>query len=302
MDRRDFLRKAAKTGLGAGLAVTRLDKAARAMDTVGKKKEDSFRKALIYQMLPESLSPVERFKLAKNCGFDGIELPPVSDPKELEQIHKAIDVSGIPVHSIIFGGWQKPLSHPDDRVAEEGLEEVRAGLKLAADVGADGLLLVPGVVNAQTRYVEAWERSRKRIKTLIPLARQTGVTINIEEVWNKFLLSPLEFARYIDEFKSPWVRAYFDVANVIDFGWPQDWIRTLGSRIAKVHVKDYKRENRSWPALGEGDADFPEIMSALKEVKYSGWLTCELPGGDEGYLLGVSRRMDKIISGLNPLQ
>jgi hexulose-6-phosphate isomerase len=98
------------------------------------------------------------------------------------------------------------------------------------------------------------------------------------------------------------VRAYFDVANVIDFGWPEDWIRTLGERIAKVHLKDFRRDGRKWVPLGEGDADFPEVRRALDEVKYSGWLTCELPAGDEAYLKEVSRRVDRIIAGLNPAE
>lgn len=301
MDRRDFLRRAAKTGLSAGLAVTRLDKAARAMNTMSNKSNQGFKKAIIYQMLPADIGVAERFRLARSCGFDGVEIPPVRDPEEIEAIRKASEESGVAVHSIIHGGWDKPLSHPDAAVAEQGLEELKLSLKLAKDVGADGVLLVPAVVSKETRYIEAWERSQKRIKSAIPLARELGVVIDVEVVWNKFLLSPLEFARYIDEFKSPWVRMYFDIANVIDFAWPQDWVRTLGQRIRKVHVKDFKRADRSWPALGEGDADFPEVMKAFAEIGYAGWMTCELAAGDEGYLLGVSRRLDKIIAGKDPM-
>src|SRR5204863_271645 len=114
-------------------------------------------------------------------------------------------------------------------------EAVERALKTAQAVGAESILLVPAVVNEKVRYEEAYTRSQKEIKELIPLAEKYGVIIAVEEVWNKFLLSPLEFARYIDEFNSKWVRAYFDVGNVVIYGYPEDWIRTLGSRILRVH-------------------------------------------------------------------
>jgi hexulose-6-phosphate isomerase len=121
------------------------------------------------------------------------------------------------------------------------------------------------------------------------------VTIAVEDVWNKFLLSPLEFARYIDEFDSPWVRAYFDVGNIILYGYAQDWIHTLGHRIIKVHVKDFKRDGYKWVNLFDGDVNWPLVRRALDEVGYEGPLTAELPAGDEAYLADVANRIDKII-------
>lgn len=269
-------------------------------EAAAKPKGKGIRKAIILNMVQGGASTTEKFKIARDCGWDGLEISPVTMPEEIEDINKAVQASGIPVHSIIFGGWKAPLTSGDDKVGEQGVADLKAGLKGAKAVGADGLLLVPGVVNKETSYADAYKRSQKRIKTVVPLAKELGVRINIEEVWNKFLLSPLEFARYVDEFKSPWVRAYFDVANVIDFGWPEHWVHTLGNRIEKVHIKDFKRQDRSWPALGEGDADFPTVMKALREIGYEGWFTCELPGGDEAYLKEVARRVDRIIAGENP--
>ena len=101
------------------------------------------------------------------------------------------------------------------------------------------VLLVPAVVNKDIGYRDAWERSQQQIRKMIPLAAELKVVIAIEEVWNHFLLSPIEFARYVDDFKSPWVKAYFDVGNVVLFSFPQDWIRILGPRIVKVHLKDF---------------------------------------------------------------
>jgi hexulose-6-phosphate isomerase len=125
-------------------------------------------------------------------------------------------------------------------------------------------------------------------------------------VWNKFLLSPLEFARYVDELDSRWVRAYFDVGNVVLFAFPQDWIRTLGPRIVKLHVKDFTFDRANgrfaWVNLGEGDIDWPEVRRALADIKFSGYMTTELPGGDAAYLKDVSARVDKILAGQKPFE
>jgi len=301
MDRRVFLDKVTKTGAVLGAAAVGLTTFSVSSDE-GETAVKRFKKAIILGMVEGNLSTTDKFKLARDVGFDGIEIPPLTAPEAVEDIQKAVAESGIPAHSIIFGGWGKPLSHPDPKVADEGLQELAAALKVAAQVGADGVLLVPAVVNKDTRYVDAYKRSYERLKRAIPLAEQLRVKINVEEVWNKFLLSPLEFAKYVDEFQSPWVRAYFDVANVVDFGWPEDWILTLGTRIDKIHIKDFRRSDRAWPPLGEGDVDFPRVMQALDEVGFSGWLTCELPGGDEAHLREISRRVDLIIEGKNPAE
>jgi hexulose-6-phosphate isomerase len=137
------------------------------------------------------------------------------------------------------------------------------------------------------------------------MARDLKVTIAVEEVWNKFLLSPIEFARYVDDFESPWVRAYFDVGNVVLYAFPQDWIRTLGPRIAKIHLKDFNFDRRNgrfaWKNLGEGDIDWPEVRRALAEIQYNGYVTTELEGGDAAYLKDVSARVDRFLSGEKPV-
>ncbi|HNT88983.1 MAG TPA: sugar phosphate isomerase/epimerase family protein, partial [Candidatus Hydrogenedentes bacterium] len=144
----------------------------------------------------------------------------------------------------------------------------------------------------RVRYGEAWERSQENIRELLPVAEELGVVIAVENVWNKFLLSPLEFARYVDEFESPWLQAYFDVGNVVIFGYPQDWIRTLGPRIRRLHIKDFKRDGYQWSKLPyEGDVDWPEVRKAIDEIGYDGWGTEEFPGGDEAHLRELSRRM-----------
>ena len=172
--------------------------------------------------------------------------------------------------------------------------------------GATTVLLVPGVVNAKTMYRDAYNRSQKLIRErLLPLAQEQKIIIGIEEVWNKFLLSPLEFVTYVDSFQSPWVRAYFDVGNILLYGYPQDWIRTLQKRIVKLHVKDFHMDQAEgrfyWRNLGEGDVDWLEVRKALGEVGYDSYMTAEIEGGDAAYLKDVVGRMNRIITGQTPV-
>jgi hexulose-6-phosphate isomerase len=161
------------------------------------------------------------------------------------------------------------------------------------------VLLVPAVLNPQTSYRDAWTRSQKEIRKLLPLAEELKVVIGIEEVWNKFLLSPLEMTTYVNEFQSPWVKTWFDVGNVLLYGYPQDWIRTLGKSIVKVHVKDFKRkqDGYAWVNLGDGDVDWSAVRDAFAGTGYSGSVIAELAGGDEAYLRDVSARMDRLLLG-----
>lgn len=302
MNRRDFLRKAARTAAALGAAGVVGVEGSPRTEAAGYRANPSqdgseFKKAVVFSMLPGDLSIESRMKLAREVGLHGVEVAPVSDPEQVREMQAAASKAGVEIHSIIFGGWNAPLSSPDPAVAEQGAADLSAALKCAKELGADNVLLVPAVVDAKTRYAEAYERSQKHIRKLIPQAEKLRVKILVENVWNNFLLSPLEFARYVDEFKSPWVQAYFDVGNVVAFGWPEDWIRTLGPRIGKVHLKDFKRGPRQFCNLCDGDVDWPEVRKALSEVGYKGYLTAELGGGDEAYLRDVSARMGRIIDG-----
>jgi L-ribulose-5-phosphate 3-epimerase len=258
------------------------------------------KKAVLLSMLPTSMSMLDRFKLAVDCGFEQIECPTTEDPGQAEEIKRAAEGSGLRIHSVMNQAhWKYPLSSGDPAVVATSVKGMETSLRNAHFWGADTVLLVPAVVDAKTRYGEAWKRSQEQIRSLIPLAQELKVIIAVEEVWNKFLLSPLEFASYVDSFNSPWIRAYFDVGNVVISGYPQDWIRTLGPRIVKLHIKDFKFTNREakMVALREGEIDWPEVYKALAEIGYKGTATVELPKGDKDYLLEVSRRFDLILSG-----
>lgn len=264
------------------------------------------RKSTLISMLPKEGSYAERFALAREAGFEAIEMRTITRDEEAAEIREAAQKTGLRVHSVMNEDhWRFPLSSNDPEAVSRSVRGMETSIRNAALWGADAVLLVPAVVDATTSYRDAWTRSQRVIRErLLPAARDAKVVIAIEEVWNKFLLSPLEFARYIDEFESPSVRAYFDVGNVVIHAFPQDWIRTLGSRIVKVHLKDFTFDRANgrfaWKNLGEGDIDWPEVRRALNDVGYAGYVTTELQAGDAAYLKDVSRRVDRFLAGERP--
>lgn len=249
----------------------------------------------------------DRFQLAKDTGFDAIEAGTAKTVEEAAEIRKASEQTGVRIHSVMnMSHWQYPLSSADRSVVDKSVQGMTTSMEQASMWGAETVLLVPAVVNAQTSYADAWQRSQTEIRKMIPMAEKLKVIIAVEEVWNKFLLSPLEFARYIDDFQSPWVRAYFDVGNVVLYGYPQDWIRTLGKRIVRLHLKDFtfrrdanlKKSVADWVNLRDGEIDWKAIHAALKDIGYSGFATVELGGdGEAAYLKDVSSRFDMILNG-----
>ena len=260
----------------------------------------SIKKGVWYEMLPSKLNAADRFKLARDVGFEVAQVPTEPDERKAEEIKKAAEAAGIRIDSVMnMDHWKYPLSSSDRAVVEKSLAGMRTSLHNARLWGCDAVLLVPAVVNPQTSYRDAWTRSQKEIRTLLPLAEELKVVIAIEEVWNKFLLSPLEMAKYISEFQSPWIRAWFDVGNVLLYGYPQDWIHTLGSSIVKVHVKDFKRkeDGYAWVNLGDGDLDWAAVRQAFADIGYSGTAVTELEGGDEAYLRDVVKRFDRLVLG-----
>ena len=258
----------------------------------------SLAKGLVYDMLPREMSVADRFKLARDTGFQVVQAPTTPDPREAEEIKKAAEAAGIRIDSVMnMAHWKYPLSSADPAVVAKSMEGMRTSLHNAKLWGSEAVLLVPAVVNPQTSYREAWVRSQRQIRKLLPLAEEVKVVIAIEEVWNKFLLSPLEMAEYIDEFHSPWVKSWFDVGNVVFYGYPQDWIHTLGKRIARIHLKDFKVAHScyEWVDLGDGEVMWPAVRQALIDIGYSGSAVCELRGGDEAYLRDLSHRIDRLL-------
>jgi L-ribulose-5-phosphate 3-epimerase len=259
------------------------------------------KKAVEFSMLPKSLSVLDAFQLAKDCGYEEMECPTTPEQAKAEEMLEAAKRTGVRIHSVMNQAhWSFPLSSPDPAVVEKSLEGMRISLNNAKLWGSDTVLLVPAVVTAEVSYAQAWERSQRQIRKLIPIAQDMKVVIGIEEVWNKFLLSPLEFAKYIDSFESPYIKAYFDVGNVAISGYPQDWIRVLGKRIVKLHIKDFKfdKNQASWVSLKDGQINWRAVYEALDAIKYKGTATVELAGGDAEYLKDMNRRFEQILSGV----
>lgn len=285
IDRRTFL--AAAGGLAA---VASLGKSALAAEAAKPK----WRRAFMLGGLTKG--PVlPTFELLKEAGFEGVELISPNE-LDLDEVLAARDKTGLVIHGVSGGRhWADPLSDPDPKVVERGMAAIRQEFLDCKAYGGDTVLVVPAVVNPQVSYREAYERSRENIRKLIPDAEASGVKIAVENVWNKLLLSPLEFARYVDEFESPWVGAYFDVGNIVEYGYPQDWIRELGDRILKIHVKEYAKPKRFSYPLGEGEIDWPEVRQALIDVGYEGWITAEVGFGDLDAMKDVVARMNRLL-------
>lgn len=294
IQRRTFLAGAAVMGVKASLGAT------SANDVLPIKR------AVEFEMLPAPLSIADRMQLARDSGFEQVECPTTPDPAKAAEMKRGAEQAGLRIHSVMnMDHWKYPLSSADASVVERSLKGARTSLENAHFWGADTVLIVPGVVDASNSYADVYKRSRESINKLLPLAEQYRIIIGIEEVWNKFLLSPLEFASYVDAFHSEWLRAYFDVGNVVLYGYPQDWILTLNKRIVKLHIKDFSFRAdpvthdlvAKWTPLLEGDIDWRAVHDALREIGYVGTASVELPGGDGAYLKEVNKRFEQILSG-----
>lgn len=299
--RRRFLKQAGAASAAAAVAtVSGASRSIRAQTPGGAPK-----KAVLVSMLPRDLSYRDRFALAKEVGFTAIEMQTIEDAAEAEVIAKASQDTGFPIHCVMNSEhWRSPLSSDDPAVVDRSVQGMLTSIRNATLWNAGAVLLVPAVVNPATRYQDAWTRSTRVIRErLLPVAEKAGVIIAVEEVWNRFLLSPLEMNAYVDSFGSKYLQAYFDVGNVMFYGFPQDWIRTLGSRICRVHVKDFKVEKNtySWENLGDGAVDWPEVRRALHEIGYDGYVTTEIAAGDRAYLTDVVARLDRFLAGERPV-
>lgn len=293
LDRRSLLRLAAAGGALAALGVPGLAAAPRVR---------KLKKAVKYGMVGEGDSVLAKFQLLRELGFDGVELDSPSD-LDLDEVLEAKAATGLAIPGVVDSvHWSKPFSHPDAAVRAEGVAALETALRDCKKVGGTSVLVVPAIVNGGVRYDDAYRRSQEEIKKCVPLAEELGLQIAFENVWNNFLLSPLEAARYVDEFESKSVGFHFDIGNIVLYGWPAQWIQILGPRIFKLDIKDYSRKKLDdegrWAGfgvqIGEGDADWPAVMKAIDEIGYEGWGTAEVSGGDRARLAQIAANMNKV--------
>src|SRR3974390_206922 len=282
MNRREFL-KGSVSAVALAAGAPQVAAGENAPQANASKR--SIHKAIMWGTVGIKGSVLDKMKAVKAAGFEGVEMNSHMDQYE---VVRARDEVGLVIPSVCgVYHWSKPLSDRDPKVRAEGLDALKQTLRDAKRYGASSVLLVPAVVNKQVTYADAWTRSQAEIRKAIPLAEELGVKIACENVWNHFLLSPLEAARYVDEFNSAAVGWHFDVGNVINIGWPEQWIRILGKRIQKLHIKEFSRKKADaegrWAgfkvALLEGDNDWPAVMKALDDIGYQGWAMTEQDGG-----------------------
>lgn len=257
---------------------------------------------------PNELSLNDCFQMAKRTGFDSIEiniaedgeLTPASTEAEVKAIATKVKAAGIELSSLSTGlGWKYPITSPEVRIREHGAQNIRVQLQAAQWLGVDTILVVPGVVNADIGYDEAYQRAQEVLKELAPEAERLGVSIGVENVWNKFLLSPLEFARFIDEIGSSHVGAYFDAGNVLVYGFPDQWIRILSQRIKKVHVKDFKTNIGNITGFCnplQGDVPWVKVRAALESIGYDEYVTAEVDGYKIEHELGLKHIAESLRS------
>lgn len=257
-----------------------------------KNGDEAVKKGINAWCLPDGLSFEECFAVVKQAGFDGFEINMEEHAKdglnlhlnatedEYAQIMALSKAHQLPVASISTNlHWAYPLTDTDIEKVAKGKEIVRKMIDAAHYLGADTVLVVPGLVTAEVAYDTAYERAITAFKDLSAYAERKNVIIGVENVWNKFLLSPLEMKRFIETINSPCVKCYFDAGNVLQFGYPEQWVHILGAHIAKVHVKDFDTSIGNitgFKALFHGELDFAALVASLKKCGYDGYLTAEL--------------------------
>jgi hexulose-6-phosphate isomerase len=263
----------------------------------------NLRKAIMYSTIGVKGTPLEKFRVMKDAGFEGVE--PMGAMNR-EEVLAAFQETGLRAASVCCHiHWVKPLSAPDEATRKIGLDGLLHSLHDAHAYGATSVLLVPGVARNGVTYQQCFDRSIVEIRKAIPVARDLGVKIAIENVGNDFILTPEQAVEYLDAINSEWVGWHFDIGNVGRKGpAAEKWIQVLGKRIVKIHIKDFstappdpaaKRSAR--PKLLEGGTDWPAVMAALDKAGYSGWAISEQPGNQAADLetaRDLARRMDRI--------
>lgn len=320
LNRRDFLAYSASAVGSSTLAVranavaaSHQPAATPATSATATTPKRTLKKAVMYGMVAEGKSVEEKFQLLRDTGFDGVEMDSPSKIPHAE-ILAAMQKTGIKVHGLVDSvHWQLHLNSPEPEVRKKGREALETALRDGKTFSSTSILLVPALVNAKQPYDDAWRLSIEELRKVVPLIKETSVKVAIENVWNNFLLSPLEAARFVDELNegepSKPFMFHFDIGNVINFGWPDQWVKVLGPRVKKLHIKDFSRKKRDeqglWKGfeveLGEGDAGWAATMKALDDIGYStapdgNWATAEVGGGKRDRLTQVSQQMDRLFA------
>ena len=258
----------------------------------------------ITQIILGAMSLGDTLSLCQEAGYEAVELvfkegkdldPDMSDD-ELRTVKEKCHETGISIGSVIAHYSDRGNLLSRDPVERETCcRSLVRSLEIAGAVGADGVLLHPGQLTVEGTYEQAWSDLRDALRDVAPTAEANRAAIGLENVWNKFLLSPREAVGLIDEIDHPWVGIYLDTANMMAYGYPEQWIRTLGPRIKKVHFKDFRRREHSFVNLLDGDTDWPAVMAELRSAGYDSTVIHEV-GGDHQALVDLGERMRRIVA------
>ena len=303
MQRREFIKN---TLLATGaLSVASFESFAsvNAVLDVGQTSQTTLRKSIMWGTVGLEGTILEKCKAVKAAGFEGIEPNSHMDRNE---VLAAMQATGLKASSVCNSKhWNLLLSHPDAAIRKQGMEAMIVAMEDAKAYGTDAVLLVPGRVDENVSYDECWNRATECIKELIPAAQELKVKMCIENVWNNFILSPIEARSFVDQFNSPYVGFYFDCGNILVYGWPEQWIKILGDRIGRIHIKEYSKQigdkqGRSagfGVKLTEGDVRWKEVMQQIRNGYKGGWLTTE-QGNSRTLedLQDLSKRFDAILA------
>lgn len=287
LDRRSFCRRAL-----AAAALPLLGSGASAGPFTG-----AIYKAVKATMIRGDMPLLDKFKMSRDVGFDGISLM-APGRFDLKEAMRAQDITGLRIHNVNDAvHWQVRLSDPDPAVRAKALEAMKDTLKYASDCGASSILLVIGKVTdpKNENHEQVRQRSTEQIRKAIPLASRLGVRILCENVGNGFCPDAQQWAEYLDSFASPWVGAFFDIGNHHGYGGADHWIRTLGLRTVKIDVKDRNMDTDKNCNLFDGHIDWAKIRKELKALNFTGWATAEVGGGGRDRLREVAERMDKTL-------
>ncbi|MCM3634291.1 sugar phosphate isomerase/epimerase family protein [Paenibacillus camelliae] len=267
---------------------------------------------------PADMSIAQCITTAKAAGFDGIELALneqgelglSATEKNIREISSRLEDAQLEIAGLATGlYWDYSMTSDSAETRNKAKDICKKQLEVAAQLKVDAILVIPGAVGVDfipscevINYEVAYDRALSAIDELSVVAEQYGVSIAIENVWNKFLLSPLELKQFIDQIGSEYVGSYFDVGNVVHSGYPEHWIEVLGARIKKVHFKDYRRQAgglHGFVDLLAGDVDYPAVVGALQRINYNNYVTAEMIPGYNHYgetlIYNTSRAMDAIL-------
>jgi L-ribulose-5-phosphate 3-epimerase len=243
-------------------------------------------------------------QLCKEIGYAGLEilltesgeLTMESGPADYAALRKMSETSGVELTSICGAG---SFTDDDPAVVARSMAQARKMLEAAEALEIDTILVTGGQVNPKVPYDVAYDRLSAALKALAPDAERHRVQIGLENIWNRLLLSPLEFRDFLDAVASPYIGCYFDTGNVMLFGFPEQWIRILGKRIKKIHFKDFKMDHSTrqyaWPQLMQGAVDWPAVMREIRAIGYDDYVITEVCG-DRAVYEETCRVMDTILA------